>query len=371
MTKLIYVTRTAVPSQAAQSVQILAMSKAFHHVMGKNFRLVSGKGAAYSPRQFDIFWEQKSIPKNSLLRHLKFCSIALNQVFSERDSVIFTRDIAIAFSVVCSGRRAVYEAHNSPVGKAAIIMTRSLALSSRFQVVAISHALAQYYIEKYRFPSNRVLIAHDGVFPEDYHPLDRFERENIRKELNLPIDKLLVVHTGSLYKGGAELFEYVATAGGSEVEIIQVGGTPEEQSFWSRYYADIGIENIRFIEHQPTERIKLYQLSADLLFYVNTRNSPIYWCTSPLKLFEYMATGVPILGSSLGSVGEVINETNAFCYDPDHPSSIIEAWKEFKGDPAGASRRAAKARKEAESMYSWYQRAERIITFTFSDKKGK
>ena len=368
--RLLYVTRTSLPSRAAQSIQVNSMSKAFNQVIGKRYCLISGEGDRCVQGLYEYCWEPRPVPRQTLLRYLKFCGIAVRRSFLQREIVIFTRDIGIAFAVVCVGGRAVYEAHKEPAGVIAAAMTQALGMCERFRMVAISRALGEYYIKKYRISRNQILVAHDGVFPEEYRPLDSRTKEKVRIDLGLPRRKLVVVHTGSLYKGGAEVFGEVAKAGGDEVEVVQVGGTEEEHAFWSRYYAARGVHNIKFVTHQPREKVRLYQLSADLLLYVNSWKSPICWCTSPLKLFEYMATGVPILAAAIGAVREVINEGNAFCYDPDRPSSLIAAWERFRGYPEDAEERAARAREEVVQKYSWYGRAERIITFAFGRTTG-
>ena len=38
--------------------------------------------------------------------------------------------------------------------------------------------------------------------------------------------------------------------------------------------------------------------------------------TSPLKLFEYMSTGIPIIASTIGSIGEVVDEIQDYMKTP-------------------------------------------------------
>jgi len=360
---LTYVTRTAIPSRAAQSGQIIAMSKAFHRVMNGKFCLVSGRGDSENPTQFDFRWEPQQAPPSPLRRYVQFCATALQRAHMERNGVVFTRDIAIAFAVVGAGGRAVFEAHKEPIGRPARAMMRWLSRCSRFRLVAISQALGDYYVDRHRFQPDRVLVAHDGVFLEDYSALRQADKRGLRADLGLPLDRFLVAHTGSLARGGAELFEHLLRAGKEDIFLLHIGGSESECAQWTAYYRGRGFGNIRFLPHRSIEQARLHQVAADMLFYVLTRSWPTHWCASPLKLFEYMASGVPIFGASVGSITELINECNAFCFDPDQPETIAGAWHRFRADPAGAQRRAAQARQEAETLYSWYRRAERIVQF--------
>ena len=171
------------------------------------------------------------------------------------------------------------------------------------------------------------------------------------------------MHTGSLYKGGANLFEYVADCDRNRIEFVQVGGTQNELEHWSCYYQKRGYDNIRFVAHQPPDRIKLYQHCADLLFYVTHKNSRDYWCTSPLKIFEYMAAGTPILAACIGSICEVLNDSNAFCYDPEKKETISAMIQLFLDDPAAKKTKSERALHEVKHYYSWQVRVQKIFSF--------
>jgi glycosyltransferase involved in cell wall biosynthesis len=360
--RLTYLTRVAVPSTAAQAGQILSMSQAFHRVLGEGFRLESGAGSEPAGEQ-PFSWTRRAI-RHPAVRYPAFCAAAVREARSRHAPVVFTRDIGVAAAAVMSGGRAVFEAHKEPIGRFAHALVARLAGSPRFRLVAISQALADRYARDYRIPQDRLLTAHDGIFPERYPPLDDAARRALRARLGLPADRILVVHTGSLLEGrGAELFEHVCRAD-PRVLFVQVGGVPADVERIRRHHAERGIDNLVFVDRQPGEIVRQYQTVADLLFYMTTRRSPIYWCTSPLKLFEYLASGRPILGSAIGSVAEIIDDANAFCFDPERPASIGEAFGRFLADPAEAARRAAAGRERALAEYSWYRRAERIVGFS-------
>lgn len=361
--RLLFVTRVQLPSRAAQSLQIMAMARAFHELLGDGFRLISCEGERRMSMVAPFHWEVRKGARGQWLRYGALFLETFVRAWGDKGIVIFTRDIALAVSAVLAGRRAVYEAHKQPAGRAAAWMCRLLVRSSKFKLVAISGALAEFYQTAYKLPEARVLVAHDGVFPEDYRALRRRGRGAIRKELNLALDKLLVVHTGSLYKGGAELYEHVARAGGDSVLFLHIGGSESERKCWTEHYRVLGLDNVVFLPHMPPEQARLYQMAADLLFYVTTRASPMYWCTSPLKVFEYMATGTPILGARIGSVAEVLNDGNAYCFDPDHPESIGEAFMRYRQDATLAQLKADQALSEVEEKYSWGERARKIAAF--------
>jgi len=365
--RLIYITRTNISSNAAQARQIISMATAFHGQLNSMFQLL----ASGSDCSGELPFKRKLMNPNrrQSIRYLAMVFKGVIEWLKGDDVVIYTRDIGVAFAVVLFKGFAVYEAHKDPKGVVATWLNRRLVKSERACIVTISKALEHYYISTIGAEKERILTAHDGVFSDAYKFLRKKDKNEIRRSLCLPTDKILVIHTGSLYKGGAELFEHVAKAGGEEVEFIHVGGRLKEIEYWSAYYKDRKITNIRFIAHQSSERVMMYQVSADLLFFSMTDKSPISWCTSPLKIFEYMAAGLPILGARLGSVKEILNESNAFCYDPGDPESIKSAYHHFRMDSSEAHQRVMYALHQAECEYSWNNRAAVIIEYILKRKK--
>lgn len=365
---LTYLTRVAVPSQAAQARQIQAMAQAFHQVLGSDFRLITGAGVEGVPPVTPYVWQKLPVYRYQSLRQLQTILAGALQWIGNRRQLFYTRDLAVAFALGQLGARTLYEAHQSLKGGIQQRMLRAMRTRPNFGLVAISQALADHFEHEHAMPAERMLVAHDGVFLAAYPPITTSARLAWRHHMGIPDDALVVLHTGSLYKGGAELFGRVLEAAGPRTYLVQVGGKSQEHQAWQRHYGETLGQRLRFVPHVPHEKIPEFQCSADLLLYLNTRASPLYWCTSPLKLFEYMASGVPIVGSSIGSVAEVLHENNAFCFDPDVKDSLEQALRHASQDPIEAARRAARARQDVEQHYTWESRIDRILHFARSRK---
>ena len=83
----------------------------------------------------------------------------------------------------------------------------------------------------------------------------------------------------------------------------------------------------------PPSDIPLYLAAADMLVMPTTPDLAYAAYTSPLKLFEYMASGRPIVASGLASVREVLDDGgNAVLYEANSAEGLAEA--------VGASSRA-------------------------------
>ena len=81
----------------------------------------------------------------------------------------------------------------------------------------------------------------------------------------------------------------------------------------------------------------------------------------PLKLFEYMAAGVPILATDLPSIREVLRHgENAWLIPPGDPKALAEGIRHLLENPELARRLAERARGDVQK-YTWKHRAETIL----------
>lgn len=355
--KLSYITRVNISSNAAQAIQVRSMSDALYVEMGDNFELISPGVESY---RVSFPWEILRPVKNRLLLY-SFISwkVFTKVVFEDRD--VFTRDILVAFLTILFGGRSTYEAHKEPRSLVSRAFFRILSNRSGFNLIVISNALSSYYIDHFGLDGHKVLTAHDGVFVEDYDRFREIPKKNLRESLNLPLEKKIIVHTGSLYKGrDATLFGAIVS-NFDDVLFVQVGGRSEDVEKYRKYYSEF--ENIKFIPHQGRLKVIEYQMAADLLFYALTKENDLWWCTSPLKLFEYMASGVPILASGIGSVSEILSYKQAIIFDPELEESITSGVQDFLNDRFDLDSMAGKSLAEVRDKYTWKTRAEKILDF--------
>ena len=81
-----------------------------------------------------------------------------------------------------------------------------------------------------------------------------------------------------------------------------------------------------------------------------------------MKLFEYMASGVPTIASDVPSLREILNEKNSFLVSPNNPVALAEGVRRILSSPRDADTRARTALVDVES-YTWDKRAEGMLNF--------
>jgi glycosyltransferase involved in cell wall biosynthesis len=107
-------------------------------------------------------------------------------------------------------------------------------------------------------------------------------------------------------------------------------------------------------------RVAAFLQKADVLVIPNlpSRISAAY--TSPLKLFEYMASGRPLVASDLPALREVLRpDDNAVLVAPGSINALAAGIRRVLEDAAFGARLAATARRDA-AEYTWDKRAERL-----------
>lgn len=87
---------------------------------------------------------------------------------------------------------------------------------------------------------------------------------------------------------------------------------------------------------------------------------------SPIKVWEYMASGKPILATAVAQIQEVLeDERTALIVAPDDPHALAEALVRLCDDRALGERLGAAAQLEARERHSWDARLEQTLAVDF------
>jgi glycosyltransferase involved in cell wall biosynthesis len=299
-----------------------------------------------------------------------FLSLAIH-LLRNRYDLIYVRSIhgAIFLSRIVPAlcRRSVcFELHAIPGTECT---TRSLAEALRRMraVVAVTRHLRDSLIGL-GIPAGRILTAHDAV---DFRTFDiPTGRDEARRELGIPTDATVAAFVGKFHTNGMEkgIPEILESAEGLLDEfpalLFYFVGGPREYS--ERYAAAVrarGMDVSRFVflDKQPIARVPLFLKASDILLMPHPRNEFYAYHVSPLKMFEYMSAGRPIVASNLPAIEEVLEDgRNAYLGEAGDPRAIAENIRRILRDPRRAAEVGARARAEAKNL-TWARRAPRIL----------
>jgi glycosyltransferase involved in cell wall biosynthesis len=142
---------------------------------------------------------------------------------------------------------------------------------------------------------------------------------------------------------------------------VFVGGTDSDIKKFKAEAKDMN--NVLILGHRPHREISKYLAAADVLVLPNSAKKKISRSyTSPMKLFEYMASGRPIVASGIPSITEVLNEQNAILVESDDAAALADGIKRALSDNNLADAISKRAYNEAK-QYDWNVRARRIMDF--------
>jgi len=287
---------------------------------------------------------------------------------SRRSDVLYTRCATAAaglpFLARLRGRArplVVFEAHEFPRDRA-----RARTLRHVDAIVAITRATADELHERLGFPSERMLVAPDGV-PDAW--LEPIARDDARQRLGLRPERPLAVYTGRLHPDTLAMLFEAAERLRERAELVLVGAPPGKPAEQQRQLAALrqrartgGLE-ITLVGQVRADDARLYQAAADIL--LAPYSGALRWAryTSPLKIFEYMAAQRPMVVSDLPVLHEVLeHDRSAWLVPPASGAALAEGVCALLDQPRVAARLAARARAEA-PRYGWTSRARAILAF--------
>jgi len=371
--KIIYINNSRLPTERAHGYQVGKMCEAFaeagaevelwyparqNQIKEDVFTYYSLKPIflAVEIKSFDWLRFHKYLDKPSFWLHSLFFFVNIFLKPIDKEAVIYTRNIEISWLFNLKKHKVVYECHCWPETKARLY--KFLARSNK-KVAVITEALKKLYLAN-GFKDNEILVAPDGVDLTEFN--SRLTKAEARDRVGLPLDKKIVLYAGHLYEWkGAQVLADAACLLGGEVLTVFVGGTPWDLKKFQSKNCDLN--NILITGHVKHSLVPLYLQAADVLVLPNLGAEKISSAyTSPLKLFEYMASGRPIVASALPSIREILNDKNSVLVESDSPSSLAGGIKEVLKNGVLAESLAKQAL-VCVKEFSWQKRAERIINF--------
>jgi len=366
MNKLYYIANIRLPTEKAHGIQIMEMCRAFA-LAGKEVELIVPKrGNALKVPPFEYYHMEPtfSIKFLSCVDFLSWGWLGfwLQQVsFSEHVSwyllnhggEFYTRNPLVALMLKLMNKEVIWEGHQ---GETNFLI--KILISIRLKMVMITNGLKNLYVSMGADPK-KIFVSPDAVRIEEF--AKKISREEARNKTGLSGEKI-VLYTGHLYDWkGADILAQASKLLPESISVNFVGGTDHYLELFREAYGEV--PNIKIWGKKPHQAIPLYLASADILVIPNSGKgniSKLY--TSPMKLFEYMASGRPIIASDLPSMREVLGESIAYFFKADDPKDLARVIKLSLENTEEANRKAEKAFQVVQN-YSWENRARNILEF--------
>ncbi len=367
--KLIYIANIRLPTEKAHGIQIMEMCAAFagcgmevELVVARRFNLIKDDPFIYHDikKNFTICkllcLDLIGLGKfGFIIEVVSFSLSAAIYSLTRKDSIFYTRDASVALFLKLLGKKVAWEGH---MGQTNFVI--KILIFLKVPMVMITKSLLELYISLGVLPE-QIIVASDGV------DLERFDvdisKEAARKKLGLSLDKKIVLYKGALFawKGAGDIARAAENFVNENIIFVFIGGTEKDVASFKNDFG--GRENILILGNRPRTETPIYQKAADVLVIPNSAKNDISnLYTSPMKLFGYMAGGVPIVASDIPSLREVLSERNAILVPADNPDALGAGIKKLLEDGELSEKLAKQALVDVRE-YTWEKRARKIINF--------
>ncbi|MGH8003438.1 MAG: glycosyltransferase family 4 protein [Limisphaerales bacterium] len=249
-----------------------------------------------------------------------------------------------------------------PLAKA----VESYLFSNADCIVAVSEAVKDYIHSV--SPKTAVTVVPNGV---DVRPFFGVRASNGKP--GKQGQKFVVGFVGSLKPWHGlefllEAFRRLPKSKNFELKIV--GDGPLRPSL-EKLAQKLGIQNrVAFTGAVDFEKIPQTLKALDALVAPYPQMDGFYF--SPLKIFEYMAAGRPIVASRIGQVAEILEDgKSALLVPPEDPEALASALSRLKSDRRLGGLLGAQAQKTAREKHSWKNRLQVVegIFKSLVDKK--
>lgn len=376
-----YVSPSTIPSLSANSVHVVMQTSALikegiklslyaHRSTKKKGDLsntiLNAYGIYFSNDQLITFYS-----RINRLINLRIALLALF-ILSKKNlpQFVISRNLYFAFIYGALLRKPlVYETHQIEIGFRKLLQ-RWTMIRTNVKTVVITKKLEEMLTESHGISPYNCNILPDAA-ADNPIPASTYSQTNeILKAFNKPSGNwnLVCGYFGQLYEGrGIEIIESIARKR-SNILFMVFGGSKE--IVFRRREKNLGLSNIFFEGHLPHHKVQEIMRCMDILLMpyqekvsIGVKGHDTAKWMSPMKMFEYMATGLPIISSDLPSLREVLeHKKNALLVSPSDPRAWCDALDCLSIDSNLADSIGMQAFKDYKDKYTWGARARKIIT---------
>ncbi len=356
--RLLYATSIRFPSPLANRIQILETSKEFFGALKNDFILGIGENNG------DMVIPCPSLSTGANIRSFRLAKIYLTYAFKNKFDTVFCREEKLLFFMIVykillfwmPSTNFIFEVHDLNNRHKSWY---KFILSRVQKIVVISQGLKSILIKE-GIKESKIIVAPDAV---DLAKFDiDLDKMSARQKLELPEDKIIILCNGSLEAWkGIDTFYKASNHFNDLYLFLNVGGRATWVKEFEGWYPPK--KNFSLLGHKDHKEIPVYLKAADVLVIPNSAKLEISnIATSPMKLFEYMASGRPMVASNIPSIREIVDQESAFLVKPDDEIALAEGIKHVLKNEDLSKQMALSAYRKVQK-YTWHARVQEILKY--------
>lgn len=217
-----------------------------------------------------------------------------------------------------------------------------------------------------RYYSTAAVLLPEGLRQRTTVVVNGVDCQRIRPGAALPDSgplRCVFVSSFRPWHGAADLVDATieAMATGADLHLTCIGEGPTWEEARRRASRSAAAERIAFIGQVPHDEIPRHLASSHLGIAPfsprHFRALELGWFWSPIKIFEYLAAGLPVLTADIPELRDLLPETVARFYPADDARALAVQLTSLAGQRAELRRASIAARQLAEERYAWERQA--------------
>jgi colanic acid biosynthesis glycosyl transferase WcaI len=252
------------------------------------------------------------------------------------------------------------------LGDANSLLHRALANIAGFlyrhshQIVVVTPAFQDYLEQHWQVPREKISVIENGVETQLFAPQ---AETGLRTKLGAD-GKFVVSYIGTM--GMAHGLETILEAAAHlrrsnpEIVFLVVGEGGEKQRIVNRA-RELGLNNLRFVEQQPREKIPAYICASDVCL-VLLKKTNLFKTVIPTKMLEFMSCARPVILGIDGQARSILEEARGgVAIEPENSDALVKAIRYLAANPEMAGALGRNGREYIVRNYSRRQSAEKYI----------
>jgi glycosyltransferase involved in cell wall biosynthesis len=201
-------------------------------------------------------------------------------------------------------------------------------------VVSVTPQVATYLINHFHCKSSKIKVVENGVNVRRFYPMsDIALLRDWRKKVGIEKEEVVVVFVGNIapWQGVNILVEsaFRLLSKNEKLKFLIVGDGLLKEELLKKAKDSKWGEEIIFLGMRPYEEIPFLINIADICVapFINERNRKTG--VSPLKIFEYMACGKPVVASRIEGLEFIEKENAGQLVEPDDAINLANALQDL------------------------------------------
>ncbi len=293
---------------------------------------------------------------------------AAHLVKRDRPTLCHTRDPGVAFWTVRAKTPTILEVHAPPAGPRRALIRAIAERASLRGVVALTEGCRES-LESLGVPRPRIVVLGSCVDTEPYEHLP--SRAECRRRHGLPLDRPIIGYIGRFTTLGQEkglttlvtAAAMLSKARKEDALLLCVGGPMDEVNGYVRIARDHGgrVDDFRFVDRVPTSEVPSWMRACDIGVVPSPGTRHFAQFASPMKLFEFMAAGVPVVATDLPAVSDKLTHGgNSWLVPADDSNALAGGLARLLSDPDLRDRIADQAKRDV-GRHTWRERATTLL----------